>query len=251
MKEREDMVKRERNKRVYIIPVLVFLFLFPLYGTPPENRAPARVRMPAEKDLETYRSRPEFRYDDKEKPPNTILEELWFRFKKKIEKLFRGGEESGVWNIIKYCIMGAVIILVIFILIKSDFKWFMFRKKKILEPESAEYREIYEDIRKIDFDTLIEEQAQNEDYRKAVRLCYNRSLQELLEKELIAWERDKTNTDYLREMKDSKDPELTNDFREITRIFEYSWYGFFSIDLILFSKIKKQFDNFSRRVSSL
>ncbi len=81
---------------------------------------------------------------------------------------------------------------------------------------------IEEELQKSDMEILLDRTIAKEDFMKAVRLYYLWAIKELSERRLIKWKRDKTNRDYIREMRKS---DLAKPFREVTRIFERVWYG--------------------------
>ncbi|NUO02845.1 MAG: DUF4129 domain-containing protein, partial [Saprospiraceae bacterium] len=47
-------------------------------------------------------------------------------------------------------------------------------------------------------------------------------LKKLSQQQLVFWKKDKTNRDYLRELSHTT---LHQPFREVTRDFEWAWYG--------------------------
>lgn len=79
-----------------------------------------------------------------------------------------------------------------------------------------------EDLHALDLETQLAAAEQQRNYRLAVRLGYLSVLRQLSEKGLIRWQPDKTNHDYLYELPAGPLPEA---FRELTRQFEYVWYG--------------------------
>ncbi|WP_276134661.1 DUF4129 domain-containing protein [Polluticoccus soli] len=67
---------------------------------------------------------------------------------------------------------------------------------------------------------------QNADNRLAIRYSFMRMLQLLQQNNLIHFEDNKTNTDYYNELKRI---ELKNDFRQLSKQYEYTWYGHIGI----------------------
>jgi len=63
-------------------------------------------------------------------------------------------------------------------------------------------------------------------------------LKSLSDKNTIEWDIEKTNSDYIREIKDNK---LKQDFQFLSYIFEYSWYGEFELNDNDFSKAEAAF----------
>ena len=73
-----------------------------------------------------------------------------------------------------------------------------------------------------DLDRFLREALAQNNYPLAVRLYYLQIIKSLSEKSAIKWSREKTNRDYLREMRGHPAAEQ---FREATRIYERVWYG--------------------------
>lgn len=100
---------------------------------------------------------------------------------------------------------------------------------------------IAEDIHKFDLPVLIKQAIQQQDYTVAIRLYYLLVIKTLSEKDLIRWQKDKTNRNYLNELTDIS---LKNKFRTLTNIFERVWYGEVVVDAPIFEGIQEQFQAF-------
>lgn len=98
---------------------------------------------------------------------------------------------------------------------------------------------VEEDIKQIDFDKLINEALKSSNFRLATRYLYLKSLKVLANKQTIEWHFEKTNSDYLNEIKDSN---LKAVFKRISYIYDYVWYGEFPIDEGRFNKNKDDFN---------
>ena len=98
---------------------------------------------------------------------------------------------------------------------------------------------VEENIKQVDFDKLISNALKENNYRLATRYLYLKSLKSLASKKLIEWHYDKTNTDYLNEIKDNKIKSL---FKRVSYIYDYVWYGEFPIDETSFNKNKSDFN---------
>ncbi|MCW5923856.1 MAG: DUF4129 domain-containing protein [Saprospiraceae bacterium] len=73
-----------------------------------------------------------------------------------------------------------------------------------------------------DLDRFLREALGRGNYTLAVRISYLRIIKNLSEQNALKWSPEKTNRDYLREMRGHSSAEL---FREATRIYEQVWYG--------------------------
>ena len=58
---------------------------------------------------------------------------------------------------------------------------------------------------------------------------------------LIDWQRDKTNHEYVLELRRDV---LRRPFAELTTLFEYVWYGDFTVDEGIYGRVKRTFDHF-------
>lgn len=94
-------------------------------------------------------------------------------------------------------------------------------------------------IEEIDLDSMIREQMDQGNYRGAIRYMYLNSLKKLSTAGKIDWDYQKTNADYLREIKDS---ELKEQFKDISYLYDHIWYGEFILDEKKFNEAAKIFE---------
>ena len=88
------------------------------------------------------------------------------------------------------------------------------------------FEERFEDIQSLNFLKLIGDAVNQGDFRRAVRLEYLKLLGILTDANLIDWRPEKTNAEYLREV--SSEP-IAPSMRQLTLLFDYTWYGGFSV----------------------
>ncbi|WP_340154808.1 hypothetical protein [uncultured Winogradskyella sp.] len=98
---------------------------------------------------------------------------------------------------------------------------------------------VEENIEQIDFENLISKALKEQNYRLATRYLYLKSLKSLANKQVIEWHYEKTNSDYLNEIKDCQ---LKTLFKRVSYIYDYVWYGEFPIDEESFNKNKADFN---------
>lgn len=104
----------------------------------------------------------------------------------------------------------------------------------------ANYDEITaENIENADINTLIKNAENNDDYRLAIRYYYLLVLKTLSLKNHIKFEDDKTNTEYLNEM--SSKP-FSSEFAYTSYLYNYIWYGEFSLNFKQYNKAKSNFE---------
>jgi hypothetical protein len=92
-----------------------------------------------------------------------------------------------------------------------------------------------------DLEKLLRIALESNDYRSAVRILYLSTIQQLNSTGLILWKKDKTNKDFLREMRKHSNYKT---FRDITLAYEIVWYGDRQIELQQFTSLKNIVDNF-------
>ncbi|WP_126653376.1 DUF4129 domain-containing protein [Chryseobacterium aureum] len=116
---------------------------------------------------------------------------------------------------------------------------FIFGKKN--KKLDLNVQELHENIHEINFPESIARFEHAEDYRSAVRYQFLFVLKKLSDKKLISWNPEKTNEDYAAEL---KVPHLKNEFSNLSYIFDYVWYGEFSIEEESYQKFKNQYQAF-------
>lgn len=152
----------------------------------------------------------------------------------------------GGWfsSLLWILLVGGFVAVVIWYLASSNIR--LFRKPaKPVEEAGDEFHP--EDIFTLDYSEEIERAAKSGNYRQAVRLMYLRALRDLSDSGNIQYTHEKTNSDYLKELKDS---DYYNDFARLTLDFEYTWYGKFELSAEAFSIVRRDFDNFRGRVAA-
>jgi len=98
-----------------------------------------------------------------------------------------------------------------------------------------------DDIHELDIDSLLNAALNNNDYRLATRYYYLKLLKYLSDLNHIDYQIEKTNSDYLLEIK--KD-EIISDFSYLSYIYAHIWYGKFSIDAIGFKNVESKYQSF-------
>jgi hypothetical protein len=87
---------------------------------------------------------------------------------------------------------------------------------------------------------------QEDDYRKCVRILYNQTLQKLINNNLIAYKKEATNSNYLGALYNTP---YYQDFANQTRIFNYVWYGDYTIGNEQYQVAKQGFNALINKLS--
>ncbi len=98
-----------------------------------------------------------------------------------------------------------------------------------------------DDIFAIQYQREIDKATAAGNYRLAVRLMFLRLLKHLADKNIIQYKPDRTDFDYLIQLRSTK---YYPEFFRLVRTYEYSWYGKFDVSPETFAQIKTNFENF-------
>lgn len=202
-----------------------------------------------ENSLKDYRQDDEFNYKE------ALPEDTWWtRFKRKIDDLYRafirwltgGDEATGVWailvEILPYLLIVGLLVFLVWLFMKIDSGSLLMEKIKAPETLLSDDEEL---IQRQDLDQLIDQAIDAGNYRLAVRFYYLRVLQKMSAQDIIDWQVQKTNHEYLFEIEDLN---LRNQFRKITDIYDYIWYGNFEVDETAFAKAKSSFTQINNQL---
>lgn len=121
-----------------------------------------------------------------------------------------------------------------------------FKRKSTFTTENSEEVLEQEDIFSIQYKQAIQMAVQNKNYRLAVRLQYLQLLKQLADKKIINYQPEKTNFEYLLQLKPTT---YHDDFFTVTRNYEYSWYGLFDLNEQQYHKIEEQFMNINKKLA--
>lgn len=137
-------------------------------------------------------------------------------------------------RIISFLIIGFVIYMIVKIIINKDGGWIFGKATKNIKVSEL----VEENIHTTNFNKLIQKAKNEKEYRTSIRYYYLWLLKSFSDKEIIEWDIEKTNSDYFYEIKD----ETTKlEFQFLSYIYEYCWYGEFTINETDFEKAEKSF----------
>ncbi|MNK83634.1 hypothetical protein D3C87_1034540 [compost metagenome] len=183
----------------------------------------------------------DFNYEA-QKPKESLLDLI----KRKIAQLFFKNidpNKASTYTINLLRVFGiSIIAIILFVLrryLMSKDGNFLFGKKNKKIKISA--YDIEENIHEINFPQSILKFEKENNYRSAIRYHFLFSLKKLADKNLINWNPEKTNRDYLKELKDKN---LQEDFRRVIYIYDYIWYGEFDTHEKDYQHYKTYFEKF-------
>ena len=175
------------------------------------------------------------KYDYQRSSDSRSLIELFYEwFYDFLREVFDGRADSVV-DFIGYAIFAFLLFLVYRLFIKGNKGVPLGRRRRgVIEFDDEELAEA------ADYDRLVGAAIEQQEFRIAVRLMYQRTLADLRDIEAIDWRSEKTDSDYVREV--SKRDQLLAPFKTAVRSFQLIWYGEQSISEDEFLDIKGQFD---------
>ncbi|MFK7799277.1 MAG: DUF4129 domain-containing protein [Aureispira sp.] len=134
------------------------------------------------------------------------------------------------------------VLLLIFVIYKAVAGNAILINKPIEHRRPIALKDIETNLQEADVEGFLAQSLQQKDYRLAIRLYYLAIIKELAAKGIIDWKRDKTNGQYLRELRRKQYPQLKA-FKSVTRVFEYVWYSNMAFDSGQFEEVRIDFNN--------
>src|SRR4051794_10109769 len=190
--------------------------------------------------LNVYKNDKDFQYERETMQTETWWDRFWDWFWNKYDNIM--STESGRTTMkIIYWLLGAAAVAFFILKVSKMNRLNLF----IASPRNnAPYTIEEENIHAIPFDEAIQNALQNGNYRLAVRLLYLQNLKILADKNIIEWQPNKTNRDYLQELSHPLQPS----FKHITKVFEYAWYGHPSVAREDFAELKEDVSKFQKQL---
>ncbi len=190
---------------------------------------------------DTYLSQKAYSYEEIQQGNNWLqranrwVQELWSRI---VERVLGGSVLSGVWSVIFQLAPFILVFMLMGLLVWLSMKFSSGsghdRKIGFPLPDTEEAL-----LQSDKLQALVEEAMGNQDFRLALRYRYLLVLQHLIHRRLIIWKSFKTNLDYQRELQKTPHSEP---FSEITRVYNFVWYGHFALDAQAYAALDSTFD---------
>jgi len=178
---------------------------------------------------EKYLNDQDFKYNQEE-GGKTFFERLFIKIGVLLQKMFGIGtfkSYSDLTALIFKILCGLVVLVVLYFLIRllmiHKGKWFFSKKNESIPIDINNTEQL---IQSADFENLISETERLGDTRLSIRLYYLWLLKDLKDNDHIVWLPEKTNADYLSELKNDQ---LKKTFSTLSYLFNYIWYGGFEI----------------------
>ncbi|MCT4013095.1 DUF4129 domain-containing protein [Elizabethkingia anophelis] len=184
---------------------------------------------------------------------NKPKESLWQKFKKWLGELLNDWFQSNslrgandlfyvLLRIIAIVLIGFVLYVIIRFVLSRNGNWVFSKKSKKLNPED---RTITENIHELDLPSLIKNYEEKKEYRSAIRYQFLYLLKLMTDKNMLEWDPEKTNRDYIRMLSGNA---LQSDFQKLSFVFENVWYGERTIGENEYAIFRKQYQQTQQKI---
>lgn len=155
-----------------------------------------------------------------------------------LSRLVQALARSAFLKIIFYIVVAVLVIFIVYkVVVANNFFVPSKRRRKRSGAEAGAEADEWENL-----DAKVDEAIIAGNYRGAVRYMYLKTLKFLSENDLITLHSKSTNQEYVQQMYKHSDGVQ---FRQLTRIYEYVWYGEFIPTETQFEKIRTNFNHFN------
>ena len=148
-------------------------------------------------------------------------------------------------KILPYLILAGFIALVVWLFIKLN------PGRSFLEEQQAPHVFLNDEeniVKSDNIGELIARAVKDGDFRLAIRYYYLQLLRQLNQKELIKYEFQKTNSEYLNEIKAEN---FRIQLKKAMRLYDFIWYGSFSLSETDFHLAQRDFQNLESSIKTV
>ncbi len=200
------------------------------------------VRKFSQSEIDRLKADPDLNYAQ----PPTVAETLWQRLMRWLSWLFFSIFDKATTTDLGRFLMYLVAIVLTIVVIMMMLKVNAFRVFYSGADQGKQgYQVFHENIHEMNFEKLIQEATEKNEYRLATRLIFLYALKILSDKHLIDFNAGKTNHDYVEELQSG---EIKTGLNELSFYFDYAWYGNFAINEGQFQKVKNTFTFWKEKV---
>ena len=190
-------------------------------------------------DRDTWKDTVEgINYDEASKEPKPV--------KNINPSIFNWVPSLGLGKVFMWLVILALVVLIAILIVRQYSK----PKNVKIDPKKQVFGlfKEAEELSKSQLESALSEALKAKDYRLAVRIYYLMIIQALSSKKLIRWKMDKTNGDYVRELRGK---EHFQDFKDLTLTFDRIWYGGMQVDHVNFQELSPQFQYLLNNISKI
>ena len=194
------------------------------------------LRILSDDILEKYKNDPDFNYEGSPMQAEDWITKIKNWINQQLALLRSSKIYSAFWDYFYYGLMFIALILIVRGIILADRRGVLFGR---IDSNEIKFTEEAEDIERLDFDELISASIFNKQYKLAIRYLFLKSLKLLSDKNIIDLRNNKTNYQYLSEIKNNQ---IAASFRNTADGFEWIWYGDFPVDDDIMKSLQKDFN---------
>jgi len=229
------MKSRYTDRLVLLLCCIMLVTRLPATAQPIQKISPSEWR--------SLKNDPELGYKDDKELVSPQQSNQQSRYEQAFMK-FMHFMLSSTGTLIMWILVIALVIYIIYRLAVLQGGFIFSRSKKIVaQPTGVLPPE--EDLEHTNWENLLKQAMGSSDTRLAVRYRYMWLLQLLQMSGQIQYRTDKTNYDYYTELNNAayKQP-----FRQISRLYEYAWYGNFALSSAAYSDFLAHFDHLKNQL---
>lgn len=203
---------------------------------------------PFTKDYQQRYNSDDFDYTEKK-----LEEGFWERFKRwffgKVQQLLGNSDPNKtantieiIFKVIAFLVIAYAVYIIVRVILNKEGNWVFGKSttKKIIQ-----HQDIERNLQNVDFEKLIKDTLKQGNNRLVIRYYYLWLLKKMSEKAIIDWNIEKTNSDYLYEIKITQ---LREDFSYASYLYDYIWYGEFELDQNTFEIAQNKFEKTLRSI---
>jgi len=200
-----------------------------LFQSVPQDTSATKVGSFDPNFREKYQNDNEFNYN-REEGGKSFFKRLFEKIGRLLERMFAiapGYKNKDLTVLVFKILCGLVVLVVMYfairMLMNHNGRWFFSKKNESIVIDHNNTEQL---IQFAGFEQLISETEKKGDTRQSIRLYYLWLLKDLKDRELIIWMPEKTNADYLSELREET---LRKKFTYLSYLYNCIWYGEFSI----------------------
>jgi hypothetical protein len=198
-------------------------------------------------DLSQKYSGKDFNYNENDGEAQNLLGRAIYWFFQKLEKILGVDLSPEVRSVIEFLVYLLLTVFIGYFIIKlllgNRASSFFTRKTTVFNPLIINEKH----IENINLDSFISDAIAQRHYRLAIRYMYLKALKELSFNNIISWHFEKTNSDYHNEI---EDPLLKDNFKKVSYLYDYVWYGEFDLDESEFINAQKDFERLTKKLNN-
>lgn len=206
------------------------------------DSTPLQLKQPSATAEQAIFSDPKLHYQQKTEEQPDMLDAFFEWFTKKLFGKSSFENRLLARKIVYWSIAIIALICMILLLRRSQLTGLIKPKSK---SSTFSFNDITEELDTINFADRIRAAEQEHDFRNATRWKYLQVLYQLDKKGLIVFANYKTNINYLHELKTAA---LRDGFTDLSKLYDYVWYGEFKLTEKAYTEQAERFSNFQKDI---